>query len=151
MAQAGQIVRAVDFTPVVYASLSTQFTNFSTSDFEPTEPGVALTFIAPSSGVVRLAVSERLNADDPNERIRSDVEIRITDAEGTVVHSPTVTDAQGIHMDFPTEPDAGLYATFPGWRYVSGLEPGQTYWVQLQHNTAGMNLEAQNLIVEGIW
>lgn len=149
MAQAGQIVRAVDFTPPVRAESTDEFEDFSTTDYEPTEPAVEVTFIAPSSGIVRFTVSDRIDADVPNERIRTDIQVRITDAEGTVVHSPTVTDAQGIHVDFPD--DGSIRTNWPGWRYLSGLTPGQTYWAQLRHNTAGMDILGQSLTVEGVW
>lgn len=151
MVQAGQIVRAIDFTPLVRAELSDAFEDFSTTDYEPSEPAVAVTFIAPSSGIVRFTTSDILDADPTPaiERIRTDVEVRITDAEGTVVHSPTVTDAQGIHVDFPE--DDNVRTTWPGWRYLSGLTPGQMYWAQLQHNSPNIDLLGQVLIVEGVW
>lgn len=148
MPEAGQVIRALDFVTLSSDEVVDNFNDFSTTGFEPTDPACELTFLAPTSGTVRFDMSIRIDADVNNERIQTDVEVRIDDDTGDVIHSPTVGDAQGIHVDFPI---AGTSATnHPGFRFLEGLIPGRTYFAQLQHNTSNIDIFHQSLAVVGV-
>lgn len=145
---AGQVIRALDFESLESARVSDTFDNFSTTGFEPTSPALELTFIAPTSGIVRFDMSIRVDADMANERIIADVEVRLTDSSGAVIHSPTDVDAQGIKVDFPVA--GSTFTNHPGFRFLDGLIPGRTYFAQLQFTTSEIDLADQTVAVVGV-
>lgn len=148
MPRSGDIVKAIDFSPLASAQLADLINNLTTTGFQPTTPACELTFVAPTSGIVQFIMSEMLQADTVNERGSSDVEVRLTDMMGTVVRAASTSDGQGIRFDFPSI--TGIFTIWNGKRILSGLDPGTTYWAQLQHSTALIDLQDQNLTVLGI-
>lgn len=148
MPQAGQVIRARDFSPLAIAHVADQFEQLVTAGFQPTVPSCEVTFLAPTSGIVRFDMSYALDADAANERISTDVEVREDNSSGTLIRAADPSDGQGIIVDYPVAGTA--FVNYPGHRILSGLVPGRTYFAQLQHSTAGIDLRQQNLAVVGI-
>lgn len=153
MPQAGFIVKAIDFSPLASAFLADTISNFNVTGFQPTTPACELTFLAPTSGIVRFSAQVSFQADSVNEFIRGDVMVRETDSIGTVIYTPSTADGQGIRWLRSAEsPAVGLFETRYGRRILSGLAAGRLYWAQLQFSnvTTTGDLQDQNLSVVGI-
>lgn len=151
MANTGQIIRAADFSQLAQVRNARSFTNFSTTGWEPTTTSTELTFVAPTLSIVRITIGIRIDADLDDERIETDVQVRLHNALGAIIHSPSITDGQGLREDFPSGSlSVNVSKNRVGWRYLTSLRAGQQYWVQLQHRTANIDIDDQYVTVEGI-
>lgn len=155
---AGQVIRAADFTPLATVLLEDEFNNFTTTAFAPTSPACEITFLAPTSGNVRIEIGVETDSDTtpatPNdaEAFVADVEVRETDGSGAVIHTPT-SDGRGIGHVWIDQFNS--FMPISGFRVLTGLTPGQVYWAQLQWdvslgNTNLIDLRNQNLSVYAI-
>lgn len=135
---AGTTILAQDTPPVVYARIPDIFDNFTTTGYEPTATPCEITFLAPTTGRIKINIFVRADADTDGERFSADVEVRENDGTGTVVHSPDSTTG-AVQWEWPTA--AAANSNISGWRYITGLTPGATYWAQLQFNVTGTDFD----------
>lgn len=130
-AYAGQPVRAADWPPVAWTSDATTITNPTNTSYAAGSPATSTTFVAPTSGRVLIIIGGGLGNSAGANRIFLSPEVRLTDASGTVVLAPSVTN-RGISSD----------NVAVGFHYGSresvleGLTPGQTYFIRTMHAVA---------------
>lgn len=150
MAQAGQIIRALDFPPTVYARQSAVIAHTSSS-LVPTSPACSATFVAPTSGRVLITFSVRWDPEAAADRMEADVEVREGSASGAVVRGASVNFDGSIDIESATS-GAALHDNQPGWAWVEGLTPGDVYYAQVCINTdsKAFDIEDQSLIIQPV-
>lgn len=120
------------------------YNDVNSSGFSATSGAPEVTFFMPPSGRVRFDMAVRSDADNAGEQYDADVEVRLSNLNGAVVHAPSVTDAQGISHYYDPAYPASTNQT--GWRYFEGT-PGQAYWAQLQLDTGGTNMDINEQVL----
>ncbi len=128
---AGQQVKALDYPPAVWAQDATAINNPSNSSYTAGSPEVSVTFIAPTSGRVLLIVGGGLGNGAGGDRIFLSPEVRITNAAGAVVLSPTVT-TRGFGSDIA----ASAFHYGSRESILEGLVPGQLYYAVVKYAVA---------------
>jgi hypothetical protein len=133
MPQAGDTIRALDFTEPVKARDATTATGLGvgTSTYEA-DPGslnpVGVTFVAPTSGRVQVHVWAGLAVSASIGRAQADFEVREDDAAGAVVWAQNQGGANPL---IGTESNTAGFGYRDGSELVTGLTPGGTYYAQV--------------------
>ncbi len=127
---AGSKVRGADTPPTVFAQDTTPITNISSTTYVSGPPEVGVTFIAPTTGRVKISVGGSLRNDAANaDRVALAPEVFVTDAAGAQFLAPTVfrgVSSEGIAS-------AGDYGTRGHTTMLEGLTPGQQYYCRVVH------------------
>lgn len=129
--RAGAKIRAADFPASVMAQDATEILNISSTTYIAGSPVVATTFVAPTSGRVRIAVGG--SAKDGTNRVFISAQVFLgTSAAGTEILAPSVTFGG---CGFPAESASYMYANrkFP----LEGLTPGSTYYARVMYTVTG--------------
>ncbi|WP_433406888.1 hypothetical protein [Streptomyces sp. CA-146814] len=131
---AGSRHLALDSPPAVAASASASYdatnTGYGVASSAGSYTEVAVVFVAPTSGRVQYSLSARLiNSGTAGSLVTAEVRTGSTIGSGTVVDSPT--DATGVSHYGATLARAGIS------HFLSGLTPGDSYNVRLQHRVTG--------------
>ncbi|CAM3433716.1 hypothetical protein [Stackebrandtia soli] len=127
---AGQPIRAVDHPPSVYVADPTDLENITNTTWSPGTPDVSMTITAPTSGRARIDIWAMVDEDSDGGGVYLSVEVRHGNPTGPVIHAPSTTTG-GIAAYWVDA--APMNTSASGWVFLSGLEPGAVYWVQLQH------------------
>lgn len=148
MPQAGQIIRALDFPPTVYARQADPIAHTSSS-LVPTSPACGAAFMAPTSGRVLITFAVRWDPAAAADRMEADVEVREGSAAGAVVRGASTNYDGSIDIESATS-GANLHDNQPGWAWVEGLTPGAVYYAQVCINTdsKAFDIEDQSLVVQ---
>lgn len=128
----GASIKATDFPVTVSATDATSIANITSTSFVAGSPVVGTTFVAPTSGAVLLSVGLSARDNGGINRIHLAPEVRLGSSGGPVVLAADVT-TRGIGV--PGEPDEFMYRSRT--TLLSGLTPGQVYWVQTMHKVSG--------------
>lgn len=131
---AGTTILAMDTPPVEQAEDGTDNDNVSSTVYIAGTPEVGTTFIAPTTGRVRVDLYLLADTDSTTNRIFLSCEVYLgTSAAGTSVASGDDTSA-AVH----DTTGSSVGTSRPGWRFVSGLTAGATHYVRTVHRvTAG--------------
>lgn len=123
---AGIMIRALDYPPSQVTFENTEQTNVSSTTYVAPATACAVTFIAPTSGRVKIVVGAGMRDDTNDNRIFVAPEVRETDVSGQIVASPSVV-AHGV----------GSFNLASGYMYWSrctildGLTPGRQYFARI--------------------
>lgn len=136
MPLAGQIIRALDFTAPQQTDEGTDINNIADTTFVAGSTACSITFVAPTSGKVEIAIYCRANADSATNLLQVSFEVRETDASGTVVLAASANRVINLQLS-STAPLSG--ANLSGWYayQVTGLTAGATYYAQTMHQVGG--------------
>lgn len=136
---AGSKVSALDFPPAVYVSEGTSQTNLSNTSYATGSPEVGVTFIAPTTGRVKLTVGGGLRNNAANtDRVGLAPQVFVTNSAGVEVLAPSVT--RGIASEGIAA--AGDYAYRSRTTLLTGLTPGQVYYARTMQIIFGSNATA---------
>lgn len=125
---AGTKVYALDRPPGEYTFENTAQTSLSSTTYaEPTNT-CRVTFVAPTSGRVKVVVGGGARDDTNDIQVFLAVEIRETDVSGTIVESPTAYRRGTITM-----PEASDYQYQSRITILEGLTPGQVYFARIMY------------------
>lgn len=127
MPAAGQIIRAADFPDAVSNEQNADETGFSNTTYGGGSNTCGVAFVAPTSGRVQVPFYAYFEANGAQE-----VYISVALRAGGVVGSGSVVDAATdtralVAQSAADDRSAGAY------RYFSGLTPGDTYNVRVEH------------------
>ncbi len=126
---AGTVVDALDWPPAVEASDATQINNPTNTTYSAGSPVVGTTFMAPTSGRVRLIVGGGLGNSSGADRIFLAPQIFLgVDATGTEILAPTV-----VTRGFSAENAASGFHYGSRETILEGLVPGATYSARIMH------------------
>lgn len=128
MPLAGQIIRAIDFTPSVENDDPTNVSGITSTTYVAGSPECGVTVMAPTSGVVNVMVAASLDPDGSNLLFVS-FEVREDDSSGTVVMEAhddrsVATQVAGIELQSTS-------------KRVDGLEAGREYYIRTMHRVNG--------------
>lgn len=127
MPDAGQISRAVDWPAEVEAIDGTTITGISGTNWQPGSPEVVVSFVAPTSGRVR--VTAWMHGDvNTGPYIILSFEASTDQAFTAPFKTGSFDDAARVSVS--------SQESAAGSRLVSGLSPGQTYWARTVHRTS---------------
>lgn len=134
MPNAGQIVKALDFTAPQSDVEPTDITAFTDAgSYVAGSPVVGTTFVAPTSGRVLVLVYARFESNSAGVRALVSFAVR----EGAVIGSGTAVSASSNNkcLTTPTDASGGGNQRTAGtvFEVVTGLTPGSTYNVQVEH------------------
>lgn len=147
---AGSKIRAADFPETVYAQDTTANDNVSSTSYVTGVPEVGVTFIAPTTGRVKISVGASMRNDAANtDRVAVTAQVFQTNASGTEVLAPTVF--RGVSTDGIAS--AGNYCTYGHTTLLTGLTPGQQYYartMQIKFGSAGTtpDIAMRDILVE---
>ena len=149
MPRAGQIIRALDFAG--YASvLNTNAESGVTSTSFITGTSVCgVTFVAPTSGQVKISWAARIEVNTSTVRGLVSIEVRDggTVGSGTVIAAASALSALEIGVSTDIRLEAAIF------RDLTGLTAGATYNVQTMHAVAGVgnaDILTRRILVEPI-
>lgn len=127
---AGSKVRAADTPPTVYAQDTTAINDISSTSYTSGSPEVGVTFIAPTTGRVKISIGGSLRNNAANsDRVALAPQVFVTNTSGVEFLAPTVF--RGIATD--GIPTAGDYCTYGHTTLLEGLTPGQQYYARVMH------------------
>jgi hypothetical protein len=136
---AGSKVNALDFPPAVYAADGTTQSNLSNTAYAVGSPEVGVTFIAPTSGRVKITVGGGLRNNAANtDRVAIAPQVFVTNSAGVEVLAPTVT--RGVSSEGIAS--AGDFAYRSRTTLLTGLTPGQQYYARTMQVIFGSNATA---------
>lgn len=148
--RAGSTVLAADFPPTVYLLDTTTISNITETTYTVGSPEVGVTFVAPTTGRVKITVGGGLRNNAANsDRIALAPQVFLGTSSGTEVLAPTVfrgVSSEGIAT-------AGDYAYRGRTTLLEGLTPGSEYYARVMYikfGTAGStpDISARDILVE---
>lgn len=126
---AGSKIRAADFPSAVYAQDTTTIADISSTSYISGTPEVGVTFVAPTTGRVKITVGGSLRNNAANsDRVTLAPQVFVTNGGGTEVLAPTVF--RGICTDGTQSAD---YCTYGRTTLLEGLTAGQQYYARVMH------------------
>ena len=130
--RAGTTVRALDFPPTVQAGDGTLISNITSTVYLVGSPEVGTTFMAPTSGRVKLITSlvARDNGGDNTVYLTPQVYLG-TSASGTQIVLATIRHAVS------TMGEASNYQSHERVSFLDGLTPGSTYYIRVGYRVSG--------------
>lgn len=128
--RAGELVKALDYPPAVWAQDTTTITNPSNNSYTAGSPQVGVTFTAPTSGRVLLIVGGGVGQNAGN-RIFLSPEVRVGSASGAVVLTPSVT-----NRGFSSDNVAVGFHYGSRESVLEGLTPGVVYYARVMYAVA---------------
>lgn len=130
---AGSKVRAADTPPAVYAQDISTIADITSTTYISGTPEVGVTFIAPTTGRVKLTVGGSLRNNAANsDRVTLTPQVFVTNTSGVEFLAPTVF--RGICTDGTQNAD---YCTYGRTTLLEGLTPGQQYYARVMHAKFG--------------
>jgi hypothetical protein len=139
--RAGDIVRALDVPPSNVNINSATMSNFSNTVFEPGDPELSMTFIAPTSGAVLIFVGGGLRDNSGTNRIHMAPEVRVNNLLGNVVLYPGISANSWTNSAFQTAQYQYSSRMVP----LSSLIPGQRYFARVMISvTSGSTADVFN-------
>ncbi|MEZ5411027.1 MAG: hypothetical protein R2761_23555 [Acidimicrobiales bacterium] len=135
MPAAGQRVLALDFTDSVSSTDATAHLNISTTPALGT-PGVNVTFTAPTSGKVMVHVGASI-VENGGATVAGviDYRVRLTNSSGTIVYNLGSVLRRLVLFGNAQSQEATRTS------YLSGLTPGQVYYVEMLHASYGTQVD----------
>lgn len=128
MPNVGAFVRAVDFPAAVEVTETTTIADISSTSYSAGSVQCSTTFTANSAGKALIQLWTRMQGDG-TFRVFVGIELREGSVSGTIVRSPSDTEAvQGI---------TAATTSYAIPILVSGLTAGATYFVRTMHKVAG--------------
>ncbi len=125
----GSIITGLDLPPAVYDSDDTLLLNLTVLDYTVGSPEVGVTFVAPTSGRVRLTVGGGLRDSSAVDRVFLSPQVfRGSSSSGTEVLAPSVTIRGFGSTDKSNE---FVYASRTSM--LTGLTPGTTYYARVMY------------------
>lgn len=133
---AGTETRAVDFPPAVFVTSDVPNGNISTTVYITGTPEVSARFMAPTSGRVGICLSAGLRNNSgatPNDRLFFSYQIFVGDPNDAVLFQGEEVKgglSNRASADVNDDYSYGGHLTI-----VSGMEPGEFYYVQTRYRT----------------
>lgn len=129
--RAGTTVLALDFPPTVQTGDGTVISNITSTTYIVGSPEVGTTFVAPTSGRVRLIASLIARDNGADERVYLSPQVYLgTSSSGTLVLSPSVRSAVS------TIGEASNYHAQERATVLDGLTAGSTYYVRVVYRVS---------------
>ena len=146
---AGQIIRAADHLPAVFAEDPSNLTNLTNTGWAAGDPALSITFTAPTSGRGRIDIAATIDEDTDAGGVRCSVEVREGGPTGAVVFSPSLDN--GIRRYWSVA--APENETDSAFVFLSGLNPGGIYWAQFQFQirttpTGGLDIDHRVILYQ---
>lgn len=135
MPSAGQLLLANDFTASKTVTQNTSQDNLTSATFAAGTPECGTTFVAPTSGAVKITVRARFNNDaDTTQSLQFSAQVYLgTSSAGTLVHDgPASSDRMGENAS----PGSNNVTAEAIW-FLSGLTAGSTYYLRTMHAVTG--------------
>lgn len=130
---AGSTVKGVDTPPTVYAQDTTAITDISSTTYITGTPEVGVTFIAPTTGRVKISIAGSLRNNAANsDRVALAPQVFVTNSSGTEILTPTVF--RGVCTDGTPSSD---FCTYGHTTLLEGLTAGQQYYARVMHAKFG--------------
>lgn len=128
---AGTTILAQDITEEQFDDQGTSETGFTDTTYVAGANTCGTTFVAPTTGNVRIMWHARFESNTAGERVTVSMEVR----EGGTIGSGTVVSAatDGASLESEARLAAGM------WRDIFGLTPGSTYNCRTMHRITGGN------------
>lgn len=125
----GTVVDALDFPPAVEYNDATQIDNPTNTTYSAGSPVVGGTFVAPTTGRVRLIVGGGLGNSSGADRIFLAPQVFLgVDATGTEILAPTV-----VTRGYSAENGSAGFHYGSRLSILEGLVPGATYYARIMH------------------
>lgn len=132
--KAGDEISKDWWPPAVMAEDGTDIDNITNTSYDPGTPVVSVTFTAPASGRVAVAIQGGIDQDSAEDRATISHEIYLgTSSAGTLIQSGR--SSYGVGSPGGNASDELVQGNMS---MTVGLTPGSTYYAQVVHQTEGV-------------
>lgn len=133
--EAGDLISTAWWPESVQVEETTDFANISSTVFIAGTPECSVTFVAPQSGRVAIAVAaEMVNTNTAGNRVNVTFELRLgSTSAGTLIVAADIVRGVGTTGDTT----ASQFMVHGNMTMVQNLTPGSTYFVRTMHKVDG--------------